>query len=69
MALGVAVAMWAVTQEMMLLFIALGAGYRLFSKDYAAEEDNGALTQYIGLIVLLSLLVLMTSRISPASFR
>jgi Zn-dependent protease len=67
MALGVAVAMWALTQEMMLLFIALGAGYRLFSKDYAAEEDNGALTQYIGLIVLLSLLVLMTSRFALRS--
>ena len=65
MALGVAVAMWAITQEMMLLFIALGAGYRLFSKDYATEDDNGALTQYIGLIVLLSLLVLMTSRAVP----
>jgi Zn-dependent protease len=61
MALGVVVAMWALTQEGMLLFIALGAGYRLFTRDYPAEEDNGALTQYIGLIVLLALLVLMCS--------
>jgi Zn-dependent protease len=67
MALGVAVAMWAMTQEMMLLFIALGAGYRLFSKDYAVEDDNGALTQYIGLIVLLALLVLETSRFALRS--
>jgi len=62
MALGVVVATWAMTQETMLLFIGLGAGYRVFSKDYAAEEDNGALTQYIGLIVLLSLLVVMSNR-------
>src|SRR5580704_7810123 len=69
MALGVAVAMWVLTQETMLLLIALGAGYRLFTKDHPAEDDNGVLTQYAGLLVLLSLLVLMTSRISPASFR
>ena len=68
MALGAAVAMWVMTQETMLLLIAAGALYRLFSRDYPGEDDNMVLTQYIGLIVLLSLLVLMTS--SPlASYR
>ena len=61
MALGVALAMWVLTQETMLLLISAGALYRLFSRDYPEEDDNGALTQYIGLIVLLSLLVLMTN--------
>jgi hypothetical protein len=42
--------------------ISLGAGYRLFSKDYPAEGDNVALTQYAGLIVLLSMLVLMSTQ-------
>jgi Zn-dependent protease len=56
-ALGVVVAMWVLTQQTMLFLIALGAGYRLFSKDYPAEGDNVGLTQYVGLIVLLSLLV------------
>lgn len=65
-ALGVALVMWAVTQETMLLLIAIGATYRLFSKDYAAENDNGALTQYVGLIVLLSLLVLMCTPVAHA---
>ena len=51
--------MWAITEETMLLFIALGATWRLFSKDYAQEPDNGALTQYIGLVVLLAMLVMM----------
>jgi len=55
-----ALLMWALTEEVMLLFIALGITYRLFSRDYAEEADNGALTQYLGLIVLLSLLVLMS---------
>jgi Zn-dependent protease len=60
-ALGVTLVMWAVTEETMLLLIGLGALYRLFSKDYPTEDDNGVLTQYVGLIVLLSMLVLMTS--------
>ena len=41
---------------LLLLIIALGAIYRLFSKDYAEEADNGALTQYVGLVVVLSVL-------------
>jgi Zn-dependent protease len=61
MALGAVVAMFIMTQTTMLLLIGAGALYRLFSHDYPEEEDNGALTQYIGLIVLLSLLVMMTS--------
>jgi Zn-dependent protease len=68
MALGVVLAMWVFTQEMMLLLIAVGAGYRLFSKDYPAEDDNGVLTQYAGLIVLLAMLVLMTSSAGRGSF-
>jgi Zn-dependent protease len=68
MALGVAFTMWVVTQETMLLLIALGAGYRLISKDYPAEGDNITLTQYIGLIVLLSMLVLMNTQTIHARF-
>jgi len=52
--------MWAITEETMLLLVALGAAYRMFSRDYPDEPDNGALTQYIGLVVLLALLVLMS---------
>jgi Zn-dependent protease len=59
----VAVAVWAFTHQTILLLIALGAGYRLFSRDYPAEDDNGVLTQYVGLIVLLSMLMFMTDRI------
>jgi Zn-dependent protease len=67
-AAGAALTMWALTQETMLLLIALGAGYRLFSKDYPAEGDNVTLTQYVGLIVLLSLLVLMNTQTVHARF-
>ncbi len=61
LALGVTLVMWVITQETMLLLIALGALYRLFSKDYPTDDDNGVLTQYVGLIVLLAMLVLMTN--------
>lgn len=64
---GVAIAMWAFTHQTILVLIALGAGYRLFSRDYPAQEDNMVLTQYVGLIVLLALLMLMTARIPGAS--
>jgi Zn-dependent protease len=67
-AAGAALTMWALTQETMLLLIALGAGYRLFSKDYPAEGDNVTLTQYVGLIVLLSMLVLMNTQTVHARF-
>lgn len=64
-ALAAVVVMWVVTHEMMLFLIGLGAAYRLFTKDFPPEDDNGALVQYVGLIVLLSMLVLMTG--SPVS--
>jgi Zn-dependent protease len=65
---GVALAMWAFTHQTILLLIALGAGYRLFSRDYPAEDDNVVLMQYAGLIVLLSMLMTMTHRTLGASF-
>jgi Zn-dependent protease len=68
MAAGVAIAMWALTHQTILLLIALGAGYRLFSRDYPADDDNVVLMQYAGLIVLLSLLMMMTDRSLSASF-
>ena len=64
----VAVAMWAVTHQTILLLIALGAGYRLFSRDYPAEDDNMVLMQYVGLIVLLAMLMTMTHRTLGASY-
>jgi Zn-dependent protease len=68
MAAGVAIAMWALTHQTILILIAIGAGYRLFSRDYPAEDDNVILMQYAGLIVLLSLLMTMTGRNFNPSF-
>lgn len=57
--LALSLIMWAITEESMLLFISLGALYRMFSKDYAEEQDTPVLLQYGGLIVLLSILFLL----------
>jgi len=64
----IAIGMWAFTHQTILLLIALGAGYRLFSRDYPAEDDNMVLVQYAGLIVLLSMLMMMTDRSLRGSF-
>jgi Zn-dependent protease len=55
-ALAVALTMWLITQESMLMLVSLGAGYRMFTRDYPADPDRGALFQYAGLVALLSLL-------------
>lgn len=60
-----ALLMWAITDETMLLLIALGALYRLFSKDYPEERDIGVLVQFVGLIALLSLLFVLSSGAMP----
>ena len=64
--LAVTLIMWALTEETMLLFISLGALYRMFSKDYAEREDRPVLLQYVGLIVALSVLLLLAARGLPA---
>jgi Zn-dependent protease len=56
-----ALLMWAITNESMLLLIALGSLYRMFSKDYAEEKDTGVLIQFTGLIVLLSILFMLSN--------
>ena len=63
----VPISMWAVTHQTILLLIALGAIYRLFTRDYPADDDNIVLMQYAGLIVLLSMLMVMTDRTLSAS--
>jgi len=56
-ALAAILVLWALTRQGILCLLALGAGYRLFfEKDFAAETDNVALGQFVGLIAALSLM-------------
>ncbi len=49
-----AVTLWFVTSEGMLLLIAIGAAYRLFTKDAAREPDNPGMMQFVGLLLALA---------------
>jgi Zn-dependent protease len=56
----VALALWMLTSDTILMIIALGAGYRLFTKDAPEQPDNIALMQFVGLLASLSVVWLMT---------
>ena len=47
-------ALWAVTSSPMLLLIAAGCGYRLFTRDWQQEPDREGLMQFVGLLVALA---------------
>lgn len=62
--LGAAVALWLVTSESMLLLIALGAAYRLFTKDSPERSDATTLGQFVGLMAALSAVYIITTRMA-----
>lgn len=64
MILATAGILWFVTKEAMLLLIVICAIYRLFTKDAAQEPDNVGLTQFLGLLVALSAVAMLASRVA-----
>ena len=58
--MGTAVALWLMSSESMLLLIALGSGYRLFTKDAAEEPDHVGFAQYAGLLVVLTTVAVLS---------
>jgi len=58
--LGIAAALWLASSESMLLLIALGAGYRLFTKDVAKEPDHVGFAQFAGLLVVLTAVAVLS---------
>jgi Zn-dependent protease len=67
--IGVFLIVWAVTGEGLLLILALAAGYRLFTKDYAGAPDYGILAQFALLVVLLGFLSLSVPGAEPFKTR
>jgi Zn-dependent protease len=57
--LGVALLMWWLTNDGVLFLVALGAGYRLFTRDYAPSQDAPVLQRFVVLIVLLAMLCMI----------
>jgi Zn-dependent protease len=52
--LAAALVLWAVTSSPMLLLIAAGCAYRLFTRDWQDEPDREGLMQFVGLLVALA---------------
>jgi Zn-dependent protease len=64
--LGVALLMWLLTNDGVLFLVALGAGYRLFTRDYAPAPDAPVLQRFVVLLVLLAMLCLISLPGKPA---
>jgi Zn-dependent protease len=57
--------MWALSGEGLLILLAIGAAYRLFTKDYAAAPDHAVLAQFAAVAILLALLTLSMPGAQP----
>jgi Zn-dependent protease len=66
MLLVTALGLWAITRQGMLLLIALGLTYRLFTKDQVRQGDDTGVMQYAGLLVALSAVAVLAARLLPA---
>lgn len=53
--------LWMLTSTPMLALVTIGCGYRLFTRDWQAEGDREGLVQYVGLLVALAVVVVLTA--------
>jgi Zn-dependent protease len=51
--------LWRLTSNSMLLLIAAVCGYRMFTKDWQTEPDNGGLLRFVGLLAALTLVTVL----------
>lgn len=63
MLLAVAIGLWAITRQGMLLLISVGLTYRLFTKDQAEQGDDTGVMQYAGLLVALTAVAVLAERL------
>lgn len=54
--------LWWTTGQVMLGLVALGAGYRLFTKDAAPDPDTIGMAQFLGLLAALSAVAMLAER-------
>ncbi len=67
--LGIALGMYAITHQGMLLLVAAGLVYRQFTKDQAEVPDQLGLMQFASLLVTLPGLALLAQRAAPVFTR
>jgi Zn-dependent protease len=65
MVLAAALGLWMITAVPMLLLIAAGCTYRLFTKDWQTEPDREGLMQFVGLLVAFAAIAALSA--GPAS--
>jgi Zn-dependent protease len=63
--LAAAFGLWAVTSTPMLLLVAIGCGYRMFTRDWETEPDQQGLAQFVGLMVALAAIFVLSA--APAA--
>jgi Zn-dependent protease len=59
--LAVAFGLWAITSTPMLLLVAIGCAYRMFTKDWETEPDQQGLLQFLGLMAALATIFTLTA--------
>jgi Zn-dependent protease len=55
-----ALILWMITTTPMLLLVAMGCTYRMFTKDWQQEPDRQGMLQFIGLLIALSIITLLS---------
>jgi Zn-dependent protease len=53
--------LWMLTGNPMLLLITIVAGYRMFTRDWQAESDREGLMQFLGILLVLTLIYVLSA--------
>jgi Zn-dependent protease len=59
--LAAAVTLWLLSSNPMLVLVALGCCYRMFTRDWQTEPDHQALMQFVGLLVAFAGIAMLTA--------
>lgn len=57
----VAATLWIITSGPMLILVAAACAYRMFTKDWQTEPDNQGFMQFVGLLVALTVISVLSS--------
>ena len=62
MLLAIAVGLWALSSQTMMLLVAIGLTFRMFTKDAADEPDSTGFMQFSGLLAALTTVIVLAQR-------
>jgi Zn-dependent protease len=61
MVLAAAIGLWAIVGAPMLALVAIGCGYRMFTRDWESEPDQQGLMQFVGIMTALAVVFALTA--------